>query len=612
VPLLDTLGLKAPKNRLVGAGPRAQSTVTLLNRTGVDLKLLDSKLAFNTAQFVPSPPAVIDSGGRAVFKVVESTVGAARTAGTVRYHIDMRRHDVNVRFSWGGAKFAIKFEGDGPFSQGGEAVQDSEAGNTYTMFAVAVESPEDEKLQARIDILNNSGFDLQLSATEIEDERHTEFNEKPPALIPKKAFISFFAQALDDEQPDAAGAVHYVVNDPSGPPHTLKMHWRRGARGFAKVNPEDGAFVVAAKTAGDRFSYEVKRNDGPPPEPARPTKVTIVNNSGFVLTQDLLQLDSDKARFKSQPAASLDAGRKTQFEVEAPDPEFPNTSGIASYTLKLPSPDDPGTTVEHVVNMDWRSEPPPSFTKIVPAGDGLECTVSGAHPDITFTFTAPPLDFNPPAKGKEPTLRRGDKSPDGWVEYLQAALNHHINAGLEVDGDFGGETLKAVKAFQTKHKAEGVLVDGVVGDQTWSFLREGAPEKPKTDGRKPHTFVEKGLEARWLREKGLVRFDPAQDALVMQAVSVGDTDKVAGRAVRLRVTNPAGQRKVFERPLGPGVAASTTGQGHTHDVIVGQFTTLFDEAAKTPPPGDYTVEGFLDQELGGDSFSESVTIAPTP
>lgn len=47
-------------------------------------------------------------------------------------------------------------------------------------------------------------------------------------------------------------------------------------------------------------------------------------------------------------------------------------------------------------------------------------------------------------------------------------------------------------------------------------------------------------------------------------------------------------------------------------MIIGQFTTLFDEAAKTPPPGDYTVEGFFDQELGGDSFSESVTIAPTP
>lgn len=238
--------------------------------------------------------------------------------------------------------------------------------------------------------------------------------------------------------------------------------------------------------------------------------------------------------------------------------------------------------------------------------------MSGAFPDIIFTFTAPPLDFDPPEKGKEPTLRQGDKSPDGWVEYLQEALNHHINAGLEVDGDFEGQTLKAVKAFQKKHKAEGVLVDGVVGNQTWSFLREGLPEKPKTDGRKPHTFVQTGQQVRWVREKELVRFDSAQDALVMQAISVGDSDKVAGRAARLRVTDPSGRRKVFERPLGAGVPSSKTGQGNTHDVSIDQFTTLFDENATSPLPGNYAVEGFFEKELGGDSFSETVTIGPPP
>jgi len=64
---------------------------------------------------------------------------------------------------------------------------------------------------------------------------------------------------------------------------------------------------------------------------------------------------------------------------------------------------------------------------------------------VVFTVTGPALDFNP----------------------------HHLNAGLKVDGDFGTQTLKTVKAFQNQHETEGVPVDGIVGDQTWSFLREG-------------------------------------------------------------------------------------------------------------------------------------------
>jgi hypothetical protein len=213
---------------------------------------------------------------------------------------------------------------------------------------------------------------------------------------------------------------------------------------------------------------------------------------------------------------------------------------------------------------------------------------------------------------KQPTLRLHDKSVDGWVEYLQEALNHHIKAGLVVDGDFGGDTHKAVIKFQEKHKDEGVMVDGVVGNQTWSFLREGVPEKPSTDGRKPHSFVEKGLEARWVREKEVCRFDAAQDALVMQAISVGDTDKLQDRLVRIRVVNPDGVKKILDRPLGPPVAASKTGQGSTHDVKVEQFATLFDEkASKGPPPGSYTVDAFFDDELGGDKFSE-VVVVPKP
>ena len=44
-----------------------------------------------------------------------------------------------------------------------------------------------------------------------------------------------------------------------------------------------------------------------------------------------------------------------------------------------------------------------------------------------------------------------------------------------VDGDFGNETLEAVKQFQ---KDWGLTADGVVGEKTWAML-ESSPEKQK-------------------------------------------------------------------------------------------------------------------------------------
>lgn len=78
------------------------------------------------------------------------------------------------------------------------------------------------------------------------------------------------------------------------------------------------------------------------------------------------------------------------------------------------------------------------------------------------------------------TLRKGDKGP--VVKYAQKLL---IDKGYSLpkygaDGDFGGETLNAVKAFQ---KAIGLTADGVVGAKTWAKLQEeGPPEKYSVHG----------------------------------------------------------------------------------------------------------------------------------
>ena len=63
---------------------------------------------------------------------------------------------------------------------------------------------------------------------------------------------------------------------------------------------------------------------------------------------------------------------------------------------------------------------------------------------------------------------------DGCVTELQDLLNVH-GAGLSVDGDFGANTLTAVKNFQSAH---GLGVDGQVGPQTKAALYAAAAPAP--------------------------------------------------------------------------------------------------------------------------------------
>ena len=68
----------------------------------------------------------------------------------------------------------------------------------------------------------------------------------------------------------------------------------------------------------------------------------------------------------------------------------------------------------------------------------------------------------------EPTLRQGDQGADGWVEYLQSLLGSKGQA-VPVTGVFDNATHGAVINFQ---RGARLLVDGVVGNQTWAALRD--------------------------------------------------------------------------------------------------------------------------------------------
>jgi hypothetical protein len=214
--------------------------------------------------------------------------------------------------------------------------------------------------------------------------------------------------------------------------------------------------------------------------------------------------------------------------------------------------------------------------------------------------TEPPVDdrdFIEPVEQDEPTLRVGDTSVDGWVEYLQQLLNAW-GLNVAVDGDFGQGTLAAVHSFQ---QAKGLLDDGVVGNETWAALREEEARPPSTDGRQPHTFVESGQEARWITEDHGVQYDSGQDVLFLLAHSTG-SDPIATRqaVAHIRLSNDAGGELGVE-VAGDAENGTAAGQGER---LIFRLAGLREDNG----PGSYTIQGWLPQDLGGDHTSRVIDV----
>ncbi|GAB3745175.1 hypothetical protein GCM10027598_81280 [Amycolatopsis oliviviridis] len=99
-----------------------------------------------------------------------------------------------------------------------------------------------------------------------------------------------------------------------------------------------------------------------------------------------------------------------------------------------------------------------SATKAFQQSHGL--TVTGEIEAHTWTALL--------STGDTPTLRQG--SSGAAVNRLQRALTAASGTTLAIDGTFGPNTEKAVRAYQTAH---GLGVDGVVGQATWGALQAG-------------------------------------------------------------------------------------------------------------------------------------------
>ncbi len=160
----------------------------------------------------------------------------------------------------------------------------------------------------------------------------------------------------------------------------------------------------------------------------------------------------------------------------------------------------------------------------------------------------------------EPTLRPGDQSVDGWVEYLQTQLKLlgsgviNIPDDYQPSGVFDEETERYVREFQRYHNAQ---VDGVVGDETWNVLRGNLDNlDPHADGRQPHTYVEETPRLEWENDG---HYDVNTDSYTYIAMNVGQTE-LEGVVATVRVVfGPVGLRADHcigwtdsGQPAGPG------------------------------------------------------------
>ena len=149
----------------------------------------------------------------------------------------------------------------------------------------------------------------------------------------------------------------------------------------------------------------------------------------------------------------------------------------------------------------------------------------------------------------EPTLAKGMESADGWVEYLQQLLQHHLGEdALQVTGKFDAATEELVIRFQLER---GIGDDGVVGDSTWSVLRSEPERRPEGDSGTGRNYVEQGVELRFAPDAVYqgTAYD-IEDAVIVTAYSVGTVDpQLDAVHVVAHVRDPDGNSRAVEPTL---------------------------------------------------------------
>jgi peptidoglycan hydrolase-like protein with peptidoglycan-binding domain len=485
-------------------------------------------------------------------------------------------------------------------------------------------------LSCKCRIINRTDRVLRLDPKSIKIESG-KFKTDPPATIQPNREGKFLAVNKFPNTAGVEGELVYRIDDKNtgwrikwDNPRVGSNSSETGVKG-----PNEGLFEADNDNAQGpeaEFEYVLQLVGAPNPQPgpapgpdlAASCAITVTNKTESVLT--LAGQGHERGDFMTFPATSLQPGASTSFvSIETPNSPDEGCKGFLSWEV--------GSPASAVWRIEWENAEKAKNTAkatITPQTGGFRSLEQIGQGDenvpVVFTIsgatgpTPPPEpkpepkpepepDFVPPVEGKQVTLRKGDKSKDGWVEYAQRLLNAHLGTNLELDGNFGQATLNAVLRFQKEKKLQ---VDGTIGNQTWAALRQDTPAPPSTDGREPHSFVEEGAEARWAVEsEDNNRYLSASDEFQLAVNSVGDAP-IDNVEATLRITPPGAKSKVVKIKIGPPHKATSTGAGHFHLVKIQKFKKTFPPADPKAKMKDYLIEAFLPQDLGGDFYKANL------
>lgn len=492
--------------------------------------------------------------------------------------------------------------------------------------------------RGKVTIKNRSDKSLDLVSADVETKLVAKFEKAPDATIDAQngdctivvsvPNIPLPPPVFSGPSGGVGGHVLYEVNDAQNT--RVFMQWESGIvpdpAVVKKITPAESEklYTLEGDHAGDRdFFFTFKSKGGPPPPPPPPPGpstavqvsclITVTNSTKSALT--LAHQANDIGDFMTNPAASLQPGGSTQFayvETENAKPAQHECKGSLTWNVGSPTVavwrvewDNPiGKKNTVTATLDPQSA---GFQSLEQIGQGDEnvpiaFTISGGGDAPVPPPPTPDDDFAPPPKSKQPTLRKGDKSPDGWVEYAQRLMNKN-KLGVTVNGDFDGDMETKVKQFQGDNKC---LVDGIIGNETWSMLREGPREAVGTDKRKPHSFEQKNAQARFVTERpDATGYNASEDRFFMLIVSVGEQPIDKFHAT-LKVTQPDQTSHTHKIEIGPVKFPSPDGQGNFHEVEVKQFKRVFGLKPDVDPL-KCTVDAFLDSDIGGDRWTGPVT-----
>lgn len=584
------------------------SSVTIMNNTNVKLRKATEPF-LSAGKFVKKPDDTIPPRTPIEFTVKSEKSpddGIERVGGVLTWEPENARK---------GETWTLSFERastdkDGRTQQQLDNrtrfdVDPPDATGKNFLFGIRPKGPQ-QGFVSRVVVRNNTDVALELA----DSGASPGVIVKKPDSMPAQDAQPFIIQST--KLPDGKDAIRFSANWNTGEGQWLMSftHVSTEKQGQPFQTLGDTRFLAAPPTVnGKDVEFILNKNPNPPPQKGFVSKLTVVNNTDTVLRQK----DPSKpiGTFVKPPPAKIEAKKTEDFSIKSEKDRTDATELVSALVVWEPEGFPRGESWTIVFNRrdtekDGRPEQDVKSIRFVggpPDAKGTDCK---------FTLNqAPEPEFKKPAPTRQPTLRLKDKTTDGWVEYLQEQLNALLepSPNLKVDGDFGGATLKAVRAFQEKMKKDdpGFMVDGVVGNQTWAALRHGPREEPGTDKRKPHEFKEEGLEARWLTEDPPATFSQSKDQLSLVCVSVGDQTSLEGQNVNIFVTppGPEAKRKGFVAKIGERIQQSKTGQGDQFKITIDDFRKAFPSDPQNAPVQGYVIEAFFDAELGSDFYNST-------